>query len=93
MEEIIVGASHKWGTISIWVLLYTLCRELCEDCEKWFNYFRVSMSSFNELLLRIKDHVKYHDTNTRNAMMKYNDPLDFNLFGSLQQHSLSGKNF
>ena len=47
---------------------FTLYKQLREDPEKWFNYFRMSMNSFDELLSCVKGHIKHQDTNMRTAI-------------------------
>ncbi|XP_046388639.1 protein ALP1-like [Ischnura elegans] len=49
-------------------LYYTLFDELCADNTKFFNYFRMSKSSFFELLGLIKDEITGADTTMRRCI-------------------------
>lgn len=47
---------------------FTLYHQLRQDEEKFFNYFRMSITSFDELLLNISDSIKCADTKFRKAI-------------------------
>lgn len=47
---------------------YTLFDELRCDENKFFNYFRMSVSSFDELLDRLKDMIQRQNTKMRNCI-------------------------
>lgn len=44
---------------------YTLYEELKADDGKFFNYFRMSYPTFEELVARVTDDIKLQDTNMR----------------------------
>lgn len=46
----------------------TLFLELREDEEKFFNYFRMSVSTFDEVLHKISPQLRRQDTNMRNCI-------------------------
>ena len=50
---------------SAYMLLYPI---LLEDPEKFFNYLRMSIASFTELLELIEDDITHKDTNLRKAI-------------------------
>jgi hypothetical protein len=47
---------------------YTLYPLLRQDPVRFFNYFRMSQSSFDELLTEIKDSITLQNTNMRSAI-------------------------
>ncbi|GBN50382.1 hypothetical protein AVEN_124460-1 [Araneus ventricosus] len=47
---------------------YTLFEELRNDDTKFFNYFRMSMTSFDELHGRLKDTIQRENTKMRNCI-------------------------
>ncbi len=47
---------------------YTLFPDLRNDEEKFFNYFRMSISSFDELHARLKDNIQRKNTKMRNCI-------------------------
>ena len=47
---------------------YTIMTELRNDNEKFFNFFRMSQNTFNELLSLIKDQIQKQDTNMRDSI-------------------------
>jgi hypothetical protein len=47
---------------------YTLYPLLGQDPVRFFNYFRMSQSSFDELLTKIKDLITLQNTNMRSAI-------------------------
>lgn len=47
---------------------YTLFPDLRNDDEKFFNYFRMSISSFDELHNRLKPHIQRENTQLRNSI-------------------------
>lgn len=49
-------------------LYYTLFDELCTDENKFFNYFRMSKSSFDELLSYIRQDLTGIDTKLRRSI-------------------------
>ncbi|KAK0170576.1 hypothetical protein PV328_008413 [Microctonus aethiopoides] len=56
------SARHQYGHY------HTLYKELRKDKMKFFNYFRMSTTSFDELLLCVRDDIKHLDTNMRAAI-------------------------
>ena len=48
--------------------IYSLFEELRADEKKFFNYFRMSVSSFDELHSRLKDHIQRQNTKMRNPI-------------------------
>ena len=49
-------------------LYYTLLDELCADANKFFNYFHMSKSSFDELLSYIRQDLTGIDTKLRRSI-------------------------
>lgn len=47
---------------------YTLYARLKADEDKFFNYFRMSIKSFDELLYSIREYIIKQDTNMRSAI-------------------------
>ena len=47
---------------------YTIMTELRNDNEKFFNFFRMSQNTFNELLSVIKNYIQRQDTNMRDSI-------------------------
>jgi len=47
---------------------FVLFQQLKEDETKFFNYFRMSVSSFYELLQRVRPELQRQDTNMRNCI-------------------------
>lgn len=47
---------------------YTLFPDLRNDEEKFFNYFRMSISSFDELHNLLKSHIQRENTRLRNCI-------------------------
>lgn len=47
---------------------YKLFQDLCEHPEKFFQYYRMSKSSFDELLGIVGPSITYKDTKWRNAV-------------------------
>jgi len=46
---------------------YTLFGELRDDTNKFFNYFRMSVSSFDEMQRRLKKSLQHRNSKMRNA--------------------------
>lgn len=42
--------------------------DLRRDESKFFNYFRMSMTTFDDLLKRVNEDLKTHDTNMRKSI-------------------------
>lgn len=49
-------------------IFYTLFKQLRQDDTKFFNYFRMSITSFDELHGRIKDSIQRKNTKMRNCI-------------------------
>lgn len=47
---------------------YTLFEDLRNDDAKFFNYFRMSIKSFDELLVYLKDSIQRRNTQLRNCI-------------------------
>ena len=47
---------------------YTIMYELRQDTEKFFNYFRMSQNTFDELLSVIKNYIQKEDTRMRDSI-------------------------
>ena len=47
---------------------HTLHEDLCEHPEKFFNYYRMSKNSFNELLGTLSTKISYQDTVMRKCI-------------------------
>lgn len=47
---------------------YTIFPELRENEDKFSNYFRMSTTSFDELLLKLKDHLQHQNTFMRECI-------------------------
>ena len=54
---------------------YTLYEDLKADDGKFFNYFRMSYPTFQELLARVTDGIKLQDTNMRPSIPPEDWPL------------------
>jgi len=53
------------GEKGAYTLLY---KELMDDCTKFFNYFRMTPSSFEELLEKVRSSIQMQDTHLRKSI-------------------------
>jgi len=53
------------GEKGAYTLLY---KELMDDCTKFFNYFRMTPSSFDELLEKVRSSIQMQDTHLRKSI-------------------------
>ncbi len=61
-EHPIVAKRLEFGTF------YTIFPKLRENKKKFFNYFRMSIKSFDELHIKLKDHIQHENTFMRDCI-------------------------